>query len=100
MNEVKIKCPCCETEYLPGEIFLPKYFLGQPTDIEKDYSGKILSYAGVEQNLNEEYICDKCGKKFIVKANINYDVTIDRNKDLSEPYSSNKYGDRLELEEE
>lgn len=38
----KIKCPFCDTEYLPGEIYLPKHFLGQPIDIERDIAGNIL----------------------------------------------------------
>ncbi|WP_300924694.1 hypothetical protein [uncultured Clostridium sp.] len=100
MNELKIKCPNCETEYLPGEIFLPRHFLGEPKDIEKDYTGKIVDYAGTEQNLTEEYICDKCSKKFYVKANITYTTFKDKLKDLDEEYTSNKYGDRLQLEEE
>lgn len=100
MNESKIKCPCCETEYLPGEIYLAKHFLGDPRDVERDFSGKILNYQGVEQNLTEDYICDKCGKKFTVKANISYDVFINKNKDLDEDYTSAKYLDRLQLDEE
>lgn len=32
-----IRCPQCGAEYLPGEIYLPKYFLGQPKNVSKDF---------------------------------------------------------------
>ena len=93
-----IKCPNCETEYLPGEIFVPKYFTGQPKDIEKDYMGKIIWSEGIKQDLVESYICDKCGKSFVVKANITYDVKPDILLNL-EPHKTKKYQDRLYLNE-
>ena len=69
-----IHCPYCDAEYLPGEIFLPKYFLGQPKDIEKDYRGLILIHDGVDQDLNETYTCDYCKNIFSIKAEIRYKV--------------------------
>ena len=69
-----IRCPYCSAEYLPGEIFMPKYFLGQPKDIEKDFQGKILDYDGLKQDLTETYTCDKCMSNFRVTANITYSV--------------------------
>ena len=69
-----IRCPYCNTEYLPGEIFLPNHFLGKPKDVERDYSGKIIYYDGIEQDLTESYICDKCSSTFEVVASISYNI--------------------------
>ena len=69
-----LKCPYCEAEYLPGEIFLPRYFLGEPKDVERDYAGKLLYYDGLEQDLKESYTCDYCKETFDVTAKINYRV--------------------------
>lgn len=75
MNKYQIiRCPYCGAEYLPGEIFLPKHFLGQPKNISKDFTGKILEYEGLPQNLVETYTCDKCLSNFKVIANIIYTV--------------------------
>lgn len=99
MKDTKtIKCPFCGTEYLPGEIFLPKTFLGQPIDIERDINGKILIYDGVEQNLEEDFCCEKCGKKFKINATINYDIK--EIKPKATDYVSDKYNDRLFLKED
>lgn len=95
-----IKCPNCDTEYLPGEIFLPNHFLGQPKEVERDYTGKIVWTDGIDQNLKEEFICEKCGKKFYVEASISYITNLDKFKDMDEDYTSDKYGDRIFLNEE
>lgn len=65
-KDIVIKCPYCNYEYLPGEIYLPKYFLGQPKDIERTIDGKIDIELGLPQDLSEHYICDKCNKPFTV----------------------------------
>ena len=38
----KINCPYCNIEYLPGEIFIPNYIIGQPKEIERDEDGNIV----------------------------------------------------------
>lgn len=93
-----IKCPNCNQEYLPGEIFLPKYFLGQPKDIYKTTEGTIDICEGIIQDTSETYICDKCDCKFTVKASINYSVA--KVSDLPEGYISDKYTNRITLKEE
>lgn len=94
----KIICPYCEVEYLPGEIYLPKHFLGQPKDIDKDITGAVLLADGIPQNLKETYTCDKCQKTFTVTAKIDY-TTTPANNDLE--YVSTKYDyNRLFLDEE
>ena len=37
-----IKCPHCGCEYLPAEVFYPKYLLGKPFNIIRDEEGTIL----------------------------------------------------------
>ena len=93
----KIKCPFCDTEYLPGEIYLPKHFLGQPIDIERDIAGNILWSDGVPQNLTESFICHHCNKKFKVEAEISYKTSLEAN--IDEPYTTVKYMDRITLKE-
>ena len=63
-----IRCPMCGYEYLPGEIFLPNEFLGQPNDSVSDHTGKIIGFDGVKMNDTEQYTCDDCGCEFTVAA--------------------------------
>ena len=81
-----IKCPYCDREYLPGEIYVPNSFLGQPKNIEKDYSGKIIDFSGSNIDLEEYYQCDKCGKSFKVTAHVSFTVTRDAQNDFSTEY--------------
>ena len=47
MNDIVIKCPYCNAEYLPSEIIFPKEFFGTPSEILKDpATHKIISYRG------------------------------------------------------
>lgn len=87
---ILIKCPCCGAEYLPGEIYLPKHFLGQPTYEERDCDHKILCAAGVgdvsaEMDLDERFVCEKCLTPFFVHANVSFTTQID---ELSNPNTS------------
>lgn len=98
-KDLTIKCPHCDYEYLPGEIYFPDQFLGQPKDIERTIDGKIAIYDGIEQNLTELYYCEKCNKPFKVKANINFETEKAIEWDLDEEYSSPLYKDRISLAE-
>ena len=91
-----IKCPKCDTEYLPAEIFYPKHFFGRVSDITKDYSGKIISFNGDSLNLSENYICDKCGTAMKVFAKISFDSIIDNARDFNNDYVT-KSEKKLEL---
>lgn len=82
-----ITCPNCGAEYLPGEIFLPKVFVGEPTNIDKDANGKIFSFTGTNMNTFESYTCDYCGTLFKVRATINITSRVDVKHDFSKPYS-------------
>ena len=94
-----IKCPHCETEYFLGEIFLPKYFLGQPKNVERDFSGRIIWNDGLEQNLEEKFICEKCNSCFKVNCSVECEVVLDERLDIDKDYSSQKYSKRIFLKE-
>lgn len=96
----KINCPYCNIEYLPGEIFIPNYIIGQPREIERDEEGNIVWNDGINQHLEETYICDKCHRKFKVKVNLDYTIEKTDEFDMSEDYISNKYENRIYLREE
>lgn len=81
-----IYCPKCNCQYLPGEIFDPKYFLGQPTEIIRNTLGEILGYEGIEMTPNETFVCEECGHEFEVEAKINFSIV-----------GSNKERDELEI---
>lgn len=66
-----IKCPHCGWEYMPGEVYYPKYFLGQPLRVIKDETGAILSSDG-DMELTETFTCDNCSKKFSVEATVSF----------------------------
>lgn len=69
----KIKCPYCNYEYLPGEIYLPREFLGQTANVIRDDSGVIIAYEmSGDMDLHEEYRCDRCGGKFAVDADVSF----------------------------
>ena len=65
-----IECPRCGYEYLPAEIFIPKYYFGTPKDIERDSRGKIMSYEGTSVDLFEKYTCDNCNTEFRVVSKL------------------------------
>lgn len=67
-----IRCPNCRCEYLPGEIFDPRHFLGQPKNIVRNSIGEILGCEGIEQDTTEMFTCMKCNTEFKVTAKINF----------------------------
>lgn len=94
-----IKCPKCNQEYLPGEIFVPNNFLGQPREIDRNEEGKITSYKGINQSLRETYTCDKCNYTFDIEAQITYKVE-GSFANFDEEYSTPLYSNRIVLKEE
>lgn len=65
-----IECPRCKYEYLPAEIFIPKYYFGVPENIQRDENGKILSYEGTSVDVFEMYNCDNCKVDFRVVSKL------------------------------
>ena len=57
---ILVKCPHCNAEYVPSEIYLPKYFLGIPKYIHRNEENKITGITGSDMDLNETYQCDFC----------------------------------------
>ena len=100
MKETIIKCPKCDYEYLAGEIFLPKHFLGEPREVERTLDGQILNSYGTPQDLTETYKCDKCGHVFEVTASINYSVVSSKSHNFDDDFVQPLYKNRIHLEEE
>ena len=70
-----ISCPKCGRQYLPGEIFLPNNFLGQPEKIARDEKGNIINFEGIPMDLTaDRYYCS-CGQAFDVEATVTFKVT-------------------------
>ena len=80
-----IKCPHCNYQYLPGEIFDPKHFLGQPTRIIRDEDGEVLGHKGIEMDTTESFTCYNCDKDFLVKARISFVTYKDDVQLIDEP---------------
>lgn len=95
----KIICPKCGYEYTISEIFIPQYLLGKPRNIIRDDLGRIEVYDGIEQDLTEEYTCDKCNTTFNVNATITFETTINEAK-TEDDYVSTIYENRLVLDEQ
>ena len=100
MKDNNIRCPYCDWEYLPGEIYLPNHFLGQPKDVTRTSDGKIDLYDGLEQSLEETFTCLNCNKNFKIKANITYETIKNNKLNMSEDYETQKYKDRITLKED
>lgn len=71
-KKTAIRCPHCGWEYLTSEIYVPKDFVGDATNIIKDENGDVLGFDGNDMNTSEEYTCDNCGKPFMVDASITF----------------------------
>ena len=72
-----IKCPHCQYGYAPAELLHPHDFMGKPNSVLRDALGKVLyqEYAeGYEPEDISTYICDGCGKQFIVEPQVTYKV--------------------------
>lgn len=63
-----IKCPYCNREYFPGEIFMPKSFLGSAFHLSETL------VIGSDMELKESYNCDSCNGHFNVEATVNFIV--------------------------
>ena len=83
-----IKCPNCRYEYLPGEIFMPNNFLGQPRYVHRDERGNILEFMGIEQNAQESFVCENCDKLFNIECEFNFKVSYNEDEDFSKLYET------------
>lgn len=85
-----IKCPYCNTEYLPSEIFYPEYFLGQERNIERDTLGSIIYYEGKDADHTENFTCNYCNKPFTVTAEIKFNTIQNKYRDMDDDYQTVK----------
>ena len=87
-----IKCPHCQAQYLPGEIYMPGSLIGQPEEVVKDGFGKIIYedyQEGRAPEMLEHFTCDYCDKPFVVEATVSYkSMTEEPEKDFSTQYVS------------
>jgi hypothetical protein len=92
MCKSTIKCPFCQSTYLPGEIFMPTALVGQPTDVVRDSFGKLLYHdyeSGKAPDYKETYICDYCNKLFVVEAELSFKTHEEEPaKNFENPYVS------------
>lgn len=98
-NFTTIKCPKCNYEYLPAEIFFPQTLLGKPKDIFRDDNGSIEFYSGDSMNWHEEFECEQCGTSFEIDADVAFTTKYDKKIDFDEEYETTIYKNRIKLEE-
>lgn len=100
MKDITIKCPKCGRSYLPAEIYYPKEFFGNVSNIVKNSEGNVIYYNGDNMNLSEDYTCDNCNCTFTVTAEINFETTVNEIEDFSEDeYSTAIYNNRITMKE-
>lgn len=98
---ITITCPVCGQHYLPSEIFMPDNFFGKQKEIVKTPSGEIDFYIGDDMDLDEEYVCDNCGSKLNIHANVSFNVTVSEEENFDEEYTTPiKKMAKLKLSEE
>ena len=95
-----IRCPHCNAEYAPSEIYMPNSFLGKVRDIEKDLTGSILYQERGEMDLSEKYVCDYCKRPFIVSAKVSFTTKPDDISDFSKPYATKRVKPSLFMKED
>jgi len=87
-----IRCPHCGHEFVPADIFYPGELIGRPDQVVRDALGKVIyqDYGEDEEPCQiERYVCDECGKPFVVEPVIMYKVRKeDEAKDFSDLSSS------------
>ena len=72
-----ITCPHCGYQYTPADIFIPGELIGKPETVIKDALGKIIYQEFSEDDepcAVEHFICEECGKPFIVEPVVSYKV--------------------------
>lgn len=101
MKKIVVKCPKCDAEYLPAEIYVPQAFFGNPKDIVKFNNGQVDDfYSGKDMDLNESYVCDYCNTKFYVKAYIKFNTSINNAEDFSNDTVTKLHKAKLFLNED
>lgn len=81
-----IKCPSCNAEYLPEEIFVS--LLDNNTNIEKTEDTHEIVNSNYIGQIEDSYICDYCNTKFKVIAKLSFNSFIDEKFNFNELYST------------
>lgn len=95
-----ITCPFCGREYLPSEIFIPKNFFGKPEDIDRSVTGEIEVFSGSTMDTTEDYVCDGCGKQFVVESEIKFRAVPKEENKFDTVYTSHLYSNKISLFED
>ncbi len=94
-----ITCPGCGYEYTAGELFIPKYFLGEPKNLIRDENNKIIHDEGFIMDNKTYFICYNCNTPFKIRAQIQFITTPDNVKNMNEEYTTKINTNKLILEE-
>lgn len=92
-----ITCPKCGREYLPEEIFVPRGFFGNPSDIERDNAGKIVDFYGDSLDTKEFYKCDNCDTALKITAKVSFKAEVSTKGTFNEYYTTPLFDPKLTL---
>ena len=82
-----IKCPNCGCEYLPGEIYVGKAFIGAPINVKKDSLGRVTEVIGSDMDTVEYFCCDNCDTPFKIEATVSFETTTLSEQEFKEALS-------------
>lgn len=99
-NLVTLRCPVCNQEYMPSEIFFPDVVFGKQYDITRDNEGNIKFYLGEDQDFNEEFICESCNTKLNINMKMSFDVTTKEDNFEEEHITKIEKPKKIKLKEE
>ena len=76
-NRLIITCPHCGAQYVAAEIFYPGELVGKSETVIRDALNKVIYqeyYEDEEPCQIERYVCDHCGKPFVVEPTVSFKV--------------------------
>ena len=78
---VRIRCPHCNAEYIPEEIFYPNSVFNKNIKVIRDEVGKIVLIEGEYSfDLNESFECECCGEVFSVLGEAKFSTSLKEDK--------------------
>lgn len=95
-----IKCPKCGYEYTAGELFIPKYFLGEPKNLIRDENNKIIHDEGLIMDNKTYFICYNCDSPFRIRAQLQFITTLDVDNDVNTEHITKLSTSKLILSED
>ena len=70
----KAKCPYCGREYMPSELLYPENVLPSIGEPVRDEKGAIEFCTGSDELSSETYVCDGCGREFVVMPSLSVET--------------------------